>query len=368
MKYYPFGGLEKSFLNICKEAIRRGHSLTIYCKQWQGDKLAGANIIELPVKGLSNHRKMQSLHHLLMLEYRRGDFDVLVGFKRLPDLDVYYNGDVCFIQEAAGKHGGWYKLTARYRSMARMEAAVFAPESKTHILYIAEREKAIYQGAYHTPENRFHALPAGIDKAAIREAINAGKRDVIRAEQQLGDERLVILMVGSDFKRKGLDRAIDALAALPPLQRDKVCLWIVGTGDAQAYQKQAARLGVDQQLVFWGGRNDVPNLLSAADILLHPARVETAGNAIIEGMVAGLAVIVSASAGFSSHVAAGEGGLLVEDTPYQQQNLNQALERLVSDAELRKKLGANGWHYADNTDLYRRPQVAMDVIETVART
>ena len=71
LKYYPFGGLEKSFLNICKEAIARGHELTIYCRQWQGDKLPGATVVELPVKGVTNHAKLQTFHRLLMREHGR---------------------------------------------------------------------------------------------------------------------------------------------------------------------------------------------------------------------------------------------------------------------------------------------------------
>ena len=127
LKYYPFGGLEKSFLNICKEAIKRGHELTIFCSRWDGELLPGATIVEMPVRALTNHGKLKKFHQLLMERYRGGAFDLLVGFKRIPDLDVYYNGDVCFIEAADQKHGKWYRFTPRYRAMAFMESSIFSP-------------------------------------------------------------------------------------------------------------------------------------------------------------------------------------------------------------------------------------------------
>ncbi len=365
-KYYPFGGLEKSFLNICKEAIGRGHELTIFCSLWEGERLPFATIVELPVHALSNHGKLRKFHQLLMQRYRQGSFDVLVGFKRIPDLDVYYNGDVCFVQEAENKHGNWYKLLPRYRTMAKLESAVFSPSSKTHILFISQREKEIYQRRYNTPEGRFHALPAGINKGAIRGAIQSNIGASIREQHQLTNEDVVLIMVGSDFKRKGVDRAISAIASLSPRIRSRIKLWIVGAGETAPYEKQALRLGVSDQLLFFGARNDVPGLLAAADVLLHPARVETAGNAIVEGLVAGIPVVVSASAGFSFHVTASGGGLIIDDGPYRQEDFDHAVFLMVTDAALRKEQGLKGWNYADNTDLYCRAQVAVDTIESAA--
>lgn len=366
LKYYPFGGLEKSFLNICREALRRGHELTIYCTSWEGDRLSGAKIIELPVRSFSNHGKLRSFHSLLLKALEDHHYDVLVGFKRLPDLDVYYNGDVCFLGEASNKHGAWYRLTARYRLMTQFERAVFSPDSMTRIMYIAQREKEIYQRYYSTPENRFYELPAGIDKVAIRESVASGVRQTLRDTETLDEADMVLLMVGSDFERKGVDRSIRALAALPPQVLAKVRLWVVGAGDQAGLTRLAQRLGVMEQLKFWGARSDVPDILAASDVLLHPARTETAGNVILEAMVAGLPVMVSASAGFSAHVARADAGVLIADGPYRQELFDEALAQLLADPGLRRDYGRRAWDYADQVDLYRRPQMAVNFIEKTA--
>jgi UDP-glucose:(heptosyl)LPS alpha-1,3-glucosyltransferase len=284
----------------------------------------------------------------------------------MPGLDLYYNGDVCFGSEMALKRSPLVRFTPRYKVLSAFETAVFSNASSTHIMYIAEREKQIFQTRYGTPDSRFHALPPGIGKTRIRDACSPEQRNLTRSSLNVRKDSLVILMVGSDFRRKGVDRAIRALAALPSGIREKALLWVVGKGNSGPFAKLAGDHGIGNQVHFFGPRDDVPVLLAAADILLHPALTETAGNAILEGLVAGVPVIVSESAGFSLHVARASGGLVVPDIPWRQNLLNQALLELAGDEGLRNQLGEQGWHYADITDLYYRPQVAADIIEKLA--
>lgn len=366
-KYYPFGGLEQSMRNIALEVLRRGHSLTLYCHSWQGKPFPNAKIEVLPVKKWTNHGEILGFHREFNRRLMLRKHDFVVGFKRMPSLDLYYNGDVCYRSEMASKHSPLVKLTPRYKVLSSFENAIFSKKSPTHIMYIAEREKRIFQSCYGTPDSRFHALPPGIDKARIRDACSPAQRSQVRNSLGEPEDSLILLMVGSDFRRKGVDRAIHAIAALPPGLKEKSRLLVVGKGDSAPYLKLAKKHGVGRLVRFIGPRDDVPLLLSAADILLHPARTETAGNAILEGLVAGVPVIVSESAGFSVHVAQAGGGRVVPDIPWRQNLLDQALKELVGDIELRERLGRQGWRYADETDLYHRPQVAADIIEKLAK-
>jgi|LGVD01.1.fsa_nt_gb UDP-glucose:(heptosyl)LPS alpha-1,3-glucosyltransferase len=366
-KYYPFGGLEQSMRNIALEVLRRGHSLTLYCHSWQGECFPNAKLEVLPVKKLTNHGEMLAFHQQFQRRLLLRKHDFVVGFKRMPNLDLYYNGDVCYRSEMASKHNSLVRVTPRYKVLSRFENAIFSKDSSTHVMYIAEREKRIFQTCYGTPDSRFHALPPGIDKARIRDACSPDQRRQVRNSLGETEDSLILLMVGSDFRRKGVDRAIHAIAALPSGLKEKSRLWVVGKGDPAPYCKLAEKYGIGKLVRFIGPRDDVPLLLSAADILMHPALTETAGNAILEGLVAGVPVIVSESAGFSVHVAKAGGGRVVSDTPWRQNLLDQALLDLVGDKALRSQLGRQGWHYADVTDLYRRPQVATDIIENLAK-
>jgi UDP-glucose:(heptosyl)LPS alpha-1,3-glucosyltransferase len=366
-KYYPFGGLEKSLRNIALEVARRGHAVTLYCYDWRGDALPGVAVEILPAAGVTNHGRMASFVRQVRRCLAGRRHDLVVGFKCMPGLDLFYDGDVCYRHAMRSGRSRLVRLTPRYRTLAAFEEAVFSVASSTHVMYIAEREKSLFQACYGTAEARFHPLPPGIDKARIRAACSRDGRMAVRADLGAGEDALVLLMVGSDFRRKGVDRTLRAMAALPDGTRSATQLWVVGKGDAAPHARLADRLGLGRQARFLGPRDDVPALLAAADMLLHPALSETAGNAILEGLVAGLPVIVSESAGFSIHVARSGGGLVVPDLPWRQARLDQALARLATDEELRRRLGGQGWHYADITDLYRRPRVAADIMEQLAK-
>jgi UDP-glucose:(heptosyl)LPS alpha-1,3-glucosyltransferase len=365
--YYPYGGLEKSMRNIALEVLRRGHKLTVYCHSWQGELIPDAQVEILPVTGWTNHRKMLSFVRKFQQRIKNCNHDLVVGFKRMPGLDLYYNGDVCYRNEMASKPNFLAKFTPRYAALSSFEKAVFSKYSSTHIMYIAEREKEIFQSCYGTPDTRFHALPPGIDKKGIRGVCSASQRPHLRRSMGVDGDTLIALMVGSDFYRKGVDRSIRALAALPVDQKKKLELWVVGQGNPDPFYKLAASLGVASQIRFFGVRDDVPSFLGVADILLHPALSETAGNAILEGLVAGIPVVVSQSAGFSAHVTNADGGVVIPDNPWSQSAFDHALLKLVADSQYRRKLGSQGWHYADTTDLYHRPQVAADIIEKLAK-
>ncbi len=364
-KFYPYGGLEQSFLNISKQALASGHDVDVFTRSWEGDIPTGLQVKTLPCKGWSNHALAAKYLRQLQQELARQRYDVIVGFNRMPGLDVYYNADVSFVLQARKKHGALYRLMPRYRVFAAFERAVFEKQSATQVMYISPAVKADYQCEYNTPEARWHALPPGIDKQRIDAALAVDDSAATRAELKLTADDTLLIMVGSDFKRKGVDRALHALAALPENVREKTALVVIGQGDIEAYSKLAQQLAVSSRLRLLGPRKDVPRFLAAADMLLHPALSETAGNAIVEGLVAGLPVLVSASCGFSFHVQAADAGLLIADEPYQQGQFNQLLLHAIT-SDQRSQWQANARHYAATTDLYSRPQKAVEIIEAIA--
>ena len=96
-----------------------------------------------------------------------------------------------------------------------------------------------------------------------------------------------MLQVGSDFTRKGVDRSIEALASLPDSLRHNTLLYVVGQDKPRKFEALAEKRGVRSNVHFFSGRNDVSELMAAADLLLHPAYQEAAGIVLLEAMAAG---------------------------------------------------------------------------------
>lgn len=366
-KYYPFGGLEQSFLNIAKEALRQGNEVHVFTRSWSGPCPDGIQLHLLESRGLSNHARCSQFAQLLRQRLAGESFDLVVGFNRMPGLDLYYCADVCFESQTRRKHSALYRLTPRYRTFARMERAVFAPESKTRIMFISRQAKEEYQAVYGTPESRFHELPPGLNKDRIRSALTPENRERVRRELGLADQERLLVMVGSDFKRKGVDRAIRALAALPPALRDDTRLVIIGKGKDEPHNRLSRDLGVAERVRFLGPQQNVPQYLAASDMLLHLALSETAGNAIVEGLVAGLPVLVTRSCGFYFHVEDARAGWVVGDPEFDQEAFNRQLREALSDPERLSEWGRNALAYSDAVDLYSRPQQAVRIMETLVQ-
>ena len=90
-----------------------------------------------------------------------------------------------------------------------------------------------------------------------------------------------------------------------------------------------------------GHRTDVMQLLDASDVLVHPSEADAFPTALIEAMAASVPVVATAVGGIPEIVVDGETGVLVPG-PATAAQLTAALEPLVTDAELRARMGAAG--------------------------
>ncbi len=364
--YFPFGGLECDFLRITEATVGRGHRVNVFTMYWKGERPPGVDIIPVPYQGITNHCQCVSYVKHLGKILKASEYDLIVGFNRMPGLDLYYAADVCYVDDVRRYRNYFSRFTPRYRVYSRFEEAVFASNSPTEIMYLSELQKKHYIDTYGTDDGRFHYVPPGIDKERIRAECRPEVREQVRREYKLAENDIFLLMVGSHFRTKGVSRSIIALAALPENIKCKTCLFIVGVGESRPFEKLAGSLGVDGRVRFLGGRNDVPRFLAGADILLQPSLRESAGNVIVEALVAGLPILATETCGYGFHVKKAEAGKLIAGNHFRQEEMNAVLTHMVSTTN-RNHWRHNALLYADHTDLYSRPQRAAEIIEELAQ-
>lgn len=128
---------------------------------------------------------------------------------------------------------------------------------------------------------------------AARFRFDPAAREAARGELGLGPDEVAVAVVGRLFHAKAVDVA---LAAIVPLLDDRHRLLVVGTGpEHDALRTQADELcrvhGVTGRVSFLGERTDVPELLSAMDLVVSPSPEETFGLAVVEARLAGAPVV-----------------------------------------------------------------------------
>lgn len=362
-------------LRIAEDCVTKGHYVTIYTGQWRGEKpnsdKGRLNVVLLPYKGFLNHQKHQSLINAFEERLQIDQPDIVVGFNKLAfksstGLDVYYAADPCFMERAQLERGWWYRLTGRYHFFAACEKAVMDAGGYCIILLLAPNEKGNFQRWYKTPDSRFYLLPPSIPSARFAEINRDIARLELRAEFGLPADAKVALMVGSAFVRKGLDRAIEALASLPLAVQKNTWLLAVGEdADFVKMQAIAQRLKVAAKVIITSGRDDVPALMLGADCLVHAARSELAGLVLIEALTAGLPVIVTDNCGYAFHVQAANAGYVLE-MPFNQLALNAALLDVISSNKKRAEWVAHAKQYTSHIAATTSKSYEADLIEVFA--
>ena len=327
--YFPYGGLQRDMMKIAGELALRGAEVTIFTGAWRdAERPENVRIVELDLSGTSSHARAADFAR----KFRKAaaDADIRVAFNRFGGCEFYFAADTCFAAELARRRGAFLlKLLPRYRVFSALEREIFSPGSPTKILYIAPRQREEFQEFYGTRDERFFLLGPGNGPEFT--VPSPDLRRERRAELGIPENMLSALFIAAQWQLKGGDRILAAFAALPPEIRARLRLDFVGSAPSAA-RRAAEQLGVADRCHFHGPQPHAEHFLQSADILLHPARKEAAGNVISEALGCGLPVICSGLCGFASLVRDSGAGIVLPE-PFDGKNFAQAIRDWLARRE-----------------------------------
>lgn len=215
-------------------------------------------------------------------------------------------------------------------------------------------EKVIYNLInYNHKKNNIIKVENGVDYKKFSQVDNS--EGVIRNKYSLGDN-FVFISVCRLVEKKGIDNAIKAFSRLHSRHKNTRYV-IVGDGIYRDYLEQLAKdLCVSDYIVFTGGVPDSALALHyhLGDVFVMPNRklptgdTEGFGLVFLEANAAGLPVIAGRDGGSVDAVTHEENGLVVDGTSVEE--IDDAMERLFSDCNLRKELSTRGLMRAQNND------------------
>jgi UDP-glucose:(heptosyl)LPS alpha-1,3-glucosyltransferase len=249
---------------------------------------------------------------------RLGIFDVVHGFGKTSQQDVYRDGSGCFadfqayamnLPDNARRHA-WRRFGPHARVVARIERERYRPGSCRFVLPISALVRDQILRRYDLAPERVRVLHPAVDTARFTPSLAPAARAALRAELALPAAAPLLAFVGSDFRRKGLPALLAALRCLPGVHA--LVLGSDRPARAQRQRELAGELGVEQRVHFAGVRSDPERLLAAADCLVFPSRFDAFGNAVLEAMASGLPVVVSRHAGSAEVVIPGRTGAVVD--------------------------------------------------------
>jgi UDP-glucose:(heptosyl)LPS alpha-1,3-glucosyltransferase len=178
-------------------------------------------------------------------------------------------------------------------------------------------------------------IPNAVDHESFQPAARLSRRAAERARFHYSDHDFVLLLVGNDWKNKGLRCLLEAAALC---EDPSLRILVVGSDAQRPYRLLAETLGVYDRLRFFDVSADVMQFYAAADAYVGPSIEDSFGLPTAECMACGLPVITSRHAGVSEFITHGTSGFILED-PSDSRGLAALIRRLAEDRNFCRRLG-----------------------------
>jgi UDP-glucose:(heptosyl)LPS alpha-1,3-glucosyltransferase len=228
---------------------------------------------------------------------------------------------------------GWVLLVHRhlyYRLICFLERIVYSRKAVA-LAAISQHAADVLSEFYKRDDVR--VIRYGVDTSTFSPHERVARRNSQRSVLQLAGSDFCALLIGNDWKNKGL---VTLLKAAQECRESPLVLLVAGSDDPREYLKLAEKLAVVVR--FLAPSRDVMQFYAAADVYVGPSLEDAYGLPILEAMACGLPVIASARAGASEIIRDRENGLILQD-PEDARQLAELLRQLCSDRELRRRLG-----------------------------
>ena len=216
---------------------------------------------------------------------------------------------------------------------ARVRGTAFADRilnSATAAIVTFFPEQGRFLARYeHFAEAKLAIIPNGIVHApAPTRAQALEARRGLRADA----DAFVIVVLGNLHRHKNQTLAIDAVAELDAAHRRRVRLYFLGDGiDRPKLMSHVNERALREHVVFLGFRNDVAQLLPAADLLLMPSLSEGMPLALLEAMSAGVPALSTPWRGVRDMLRGGELGTIADD--FAPTTIARSIRAIMDDPE-----------------------------------
>jgi glycosyltransferase involved in cell wall biosynthesis len=190
------------------------------------------------------------------------------------------------------------------------EALMRAPA----VICNSERTAADVRRHYGVPPDRVRVVYYGTDTDTFGPVTSAERVEARRALGLAPGRRTAVFIGALGDRRKGFDLLFDAWRQLTSLSGWDVDLAVAGAGaEVDSWERRSREAGLSAELRFLRFRTDIPRVLAACDLLVHPARYEAYGLGVHEALARALPVIVSGSAGVAERMAEEFAPLMLPD-------------------------------------------------------
>jgi glycosyltransferase involved in cell wall biosynthesis len=231
----------------------------------------------------------------------------------------------------------WPRIIHRrlyYRLIAALEPYIYG-RANVHIAAVSKKIAADLQ-RFNSRSGEVNVIYSGLDLECFSPQRRAQLRPASRSALSIRDDEFVLLLIGNDWRNKGLNCLLEAMAKTA---NPRFRALIVGADDPGSFRARIAQLRLDGHVQFCRPRPDVETYYAAADAYVGPSLDDAFAQPPAEAMACGLPVITSRQNGGSEIITHGCDGLVLVDSA-DSTGLADMIRKLIDDPALRNRLGA----------------------------
>jgi glycosyltransferase involved in cell wall biosynthesis len=231
----------------------------------------------------------------------------------------------------------WPRIIHRrlyYRLIAALEPYIYG-RAEVCIAAVSKKLAADLK-RFYSASSEISVIYNGLDLDCFSPQHRARLRPGSRQALSFRDDEFVLLLIGNDWRNKGLNCLLEAMAQVAD---PRLRALIVGSDNRRPFLPLISRLGMKERIQFCPLRADVEAYYAAADVYVGPSLDDAFAQPPAEAMACGLPVITSQTNGGSEIITHGCDGLVLED-PADSRGLADMIRNLVNDPGLCNRLGA----------------------------
>ena len=214
---------------------------------------------------------------------------------------------------------------------ARIKLLQLAALLGTKLITVSKQMEKFYTLSGFFPRNTFQTIYNGVDTSQY----NPLQSPIVRKQLGLQSTDFLIAAVGRLVKLKGFDLLI---AALSELKNPRVKLIIIGDGpESEPLKELSDKLNVRDQTLFLGFREDIPALLTAANLFVLPSYSEGLSRSLLEAMASGLTCVATNVGGNPELIEDRQSGFTI--APGDIQSLSECLTYITTNPQTLKTIG-----------------------------
>ena len=310
-RYTPYGGAERFVERALAALSARGVELTLVTREWPADADAHATPLIVNPPYVGRTMRAATFAHAACAALAKLPGTLVQSHERIECCDIYRAGD--------GVHAAWVEERLRgasaagrialatspyHRYMLAAERRLYASPRLREVICISRMVQSEIHERFGLAPERLPVIYNAIDPALFNPGL-AAHRSKLRAALRIADDACVFVLVGSEYARKGVARALEALASVPPPAH----LLVVGRDrHPSRYLALAHRFGVTRRATFAGPQLDPRPYYGAADAFVLPTLYDALSNAVLEALACGLPVVTSDRCGAGELVRAHDAG------------------------------------------------------------